>query len=46
MDSVAKLQDVLGVQEAHQDWTLLTAKVINPDPSGLQKLVTIDKGSC
>jgi rod shape-determining protein MreC len=45
MDSVAKLQDVLGVQEAHQDWTLLTAKVINPDPSGLQKLVTIDKGS-
>ena len=45
MDSVAKLQDVLGVQEAHQDWTLLTAKVINPDPSGLQKLVTINKGS-
>lgn len=45
MDSVAKLQDVLGVQEAHQEWTLLTAKVINPDPSGLQKLVTIDKGS-
>lgn len=45
MDSVAKLQDVLGVQEAHQDWTLLTANVINPDPSGLQKLVTIDKGS-
>jgi rod shape-determining protein MreC len=45
MDSVAKLQDVLGVQEAHASWKLLTARVINPDPSGLQKLVTIDKGS-
>lgn len=44
MDSVAKLQDVLGVQEAHADWILVTATVINPDPSGLQKLVTIDKG--
>jgi rod shape-determining protein MreC len=43
--SVAQLQDVLGVQEAHQDWNLLVANVINPDPSGLQKLVTIDKGS-
>ncbi len=45
IDSVAKLQDVLGVQEAHSDWTLLTARVVNADPSGLQKLVTIDKGS-
>lgn len=45
MDSVAKLQDVLGVQEANPDWKLLTARVINPDPTGLQKLVTIDKGS-
>lgn len=44
MDSVAKLQEVLGVQEANPTWTLVTAKVINPDPSGLQKLVTIDKG--
>lgn len=44
MDTVAKLQDVLGVQEANPQWTLLTAKVLNPDPSGLQKLVTIDKG--
>jgi rod shape-determining protein MreC len=44
MDSVAKLQDVLGVQEANPDWTLVTANVINPDPSGLQKMVTIDKG--
>ena len=43
--AVAQLQDVLGVQEAHQEWNLLVAKVINPDPSGLQKLVTIDKGS-
>lgn len=43
--SVAQLQDVLGVQEAHQEWNLLVAKVINPDPTGLQKLVTIDKGS-
>jgi len=45
MDSVAKLQDVLGVQEANPEWTLLIAKVTNTDPSGLQKLVTIDKGS-
>jgi rod shape-determining protein MreC len=45
MDSVAKLQDVLGVQEANPEWTLLIAKVINTDPSGLQKLVTIDKGA-
>jgi rod shape-determining protein MreC len=44
MDSVAKLQDVLGVQDAHPEWELVVAKVINPDPSGLQKLVTIDKG--
>ena len=45
IESVAKLEDILGVQEAHPDWSLLTAKVINSDPSGLQKLVTIDKGS-
>jgi rod shape-determining protein MreC len=44
MDSVAKLQDVLGVQDAHPEWQLVTANVINPDPSGLQKMVTIDKG--
>lgn len=45
LDSVAKLQEILGVQEAHPTWNLLTAKVINADPSGLQKLVTIDKGA-
>lgn len=45
MDSVAKLQDILGVQEAHPTWKLLTARVTNSDPSGLQKLITIDKGS-
>lgn len=43
-DQVAQLQKVLGVQDAHPEWTLVTAKVVNPDPSGLQKLVTIDKG--
>lgn len=45
IDSVAPLKDLLGVQEAHPTWSLLTAEVINTDPSGLQKLVTIDKGS-
>lgn len=45
MESVAKLQAVLGVQEANTEWTLLAARVVNPDPTGLQKLVTIDKGS-
>lgn len=45
MDSVAKLQDVLGVQDSNPNWTLMTASVINSDPSGLQKMVTIDKGS-
>jgi len=44
MDKVAKLQDVLGVQDANPEWSLVTANVINPDPTGLQKLVTIDKG--
>lgn len=43
MDSVAQLQDVLGVQDANPEWQLVTANVINPDPSGLQKMVTIDK---
>lgn len=43
--SVAKLEEILGVQETHPNWTLLTASVVNSDPSGLQKLVTIDKGS-
>lgn len=45
IDSLAPLQAVQGVQEANPDWSLLTAKVINSDPSGLQELVTIDKGS-
>ena len=45
LNAVAPLQEVQGVQDAHQDWNLAIAKVINSDPSGLQKLVTIDKGS-
>jgi rod shape-determining protein MreC len=45
IDSLAPLQAVQGVQEANPEWVLETAKVINTDPSGLQKLVTIDKGS-
>ncbi len=45
LDSIAPLQQVQGVQDAHPDWELQMAKVINTDPSGLQKLVTIDKGS-
>jgi rod shape-determining protein MreC len=45
MDLVAPLLEVQGVQEANPEWTLVVASVVNPDPSGLQKLVTIDKGS-
>ncbi|MCA9860124.1 MAG: rod shape-determining protein MreC [Thermomicrobiales bacterium] len=44
-DALAPIQDILGVQDAHPDWDVLVAKVVNTDPSGLQKLVTIDKGS-
>jgi rod shape-determining protein MreC len=45
MDLVAPLLAVQGVQEANPEWKLVVATVVNPDPSGLQKLVTIDKGS-
>jgi rod shape-determining protein MreC len=45
LEDIEHLRQVLGVQEDHPEWRLLTANVINPDPTGLQKLVTIDRGS-
>ena len=39
------LERRLRVQEEHPDWELVTARVINPDPTSYQKYVTIDKGS-
>jgi rod shape-determining protein MreC len=45
LEDVDKLRQVLDVQEDHPDRQLLTANVINPDPTGLQKLMTIDRGS-
>jgi rod shape-determining protein MreC len=40
-----QLKRQLEVQEEHPDWQLVTARVINPDPTSYQKYVTIDKGS-
>jgi rod shape-determining protein MreC len=40
-----KLRAILHVQESNQNWTLVTARVLGPDPANLQKFVTIDKGS-
>lgn len=42
---VKQLQDQLDVQQEHPEWQLLSARVINPDPSSLEKFITIDKGS-
>ncbi len=32
-------------QDAHPEWELVTAQVVNRDPSGSQKIIVIDKGS-
>jgi rod shape-determining protein MreC len=42
---VKQLRDQLNVQQDHPEWQLLSARVINPDPSSLEKFITIDKGS-
>jgi rod shape-determining protein MreC len=41
----AQLQDILDVQELNPGRELLAANVINLDPTGLQKFITIDRGS-
>jgi rod shape-determining protein MreC len=42
---VEDLQAVLKVQRDHKEWKLATARVLSPDPTGLSKFITIDKGS-
>jgi rod shape-determining protein MreC len=42
---VEDLQNVLNVQRDHTEWDLVTARVLSPDPAGLSKFITIDKGS-
>jgi rod shape-determining protein MreC len=42
---VEQLRELLRVQEERPGWTLVTARVVNPDPTNLQKFITIDKGS-
>jgi rod shape-determining protein MreC len=45
LEDVERLRDVLNVQETNPGQQLLAANVINMDPAGLQKFVTIDRGS-
>ncbi|MGH2559323.1 MAG: rod shape-determining protein MreC [Thermomicrobiales bacterium] len=40
-----QLREQVRVQEAHPEWTFVTARVINTDPTNLQKFIIIDKGS-
>jgi len=42
---VDQLRNLLNVQQDHPEWQLLSARVINPDPSSLEKFITIDKGA-
>jgi rod shape-determining protein MreC len=42
---VEQLREQVRVQEAHPEWTLVTARVINTDPTNLQKFLVIDKGA-
>lgn len=45
LEGFEDLQQVLEVQQEHPEYNMVAANVVNPDPSGLQKLVTIDRGS-
>jgi rod shape-determining protein MreC len=42
---IQQLRELLNVQDTHPEWTLVTARVVSPDPANLQKFITIDKGS-
>ena len=42
---VEQLREQLQVQQANPDWTMVTARVSFSDPSNLNKIITIDKGS-
>ena len=45
LKDVEQLRKILGVQQDHAEWTLVTARVLSVDPTNLQKYVIIDKGS-
>jgi rod shape-determining protein MreC len=42
---VEQLREQLQVQQDNPDWTLVTARVSFSDPTNLNKIITIDKGS-
>jgi rod shape-determining protein MreC len=42
---IQQLQEQLKVEVENPTWKPLAARVINPDPTNLQKFITIDKGS-
>lgn len=44
-EEVDQLRAQLQFQDAHPEYKVVTARVINPDPTNLQKFVIIDKGS-
>lgn len=45
VDEVEQLRELLKVQEQFPELTFISARVINPDPTNLQKFITLDKGS-
>jgi len=45
LQDVEQLREILDVQESNPGRELLAANVINLDPTGLQKFITIDRGS-
>ena len=45
LQDVEQLREILDVQETSPGRELLAANVINLDPTGLQKFITIDRGS-
>jgi len=40
-----QLRAQVAFQDSHPDWELVTAQVVNRDPSGNQKIIVVDKGS-
>ena len=45
MEDVEELRKVVDFQEANPSFQMVTASVVGTDPSGLQKFITIDRGS-
>lgn len=42
---VEQLRELLNVKQEHEDWQLISARVVGADPSNQQKFIIIDKGS-